>query len=122
MSNFTYEQVACPHTYFPNNPSRVATRIVMKTSDGNIAGWADYFIEEGWSKFPLFSVEEQHRNEATILAFISQVYQIVTEPKKTFWWAATPPMEQYFDQIASARPDLTFAAGGAINKITHAAQ
>lgn len=122
MSNYTYEQVACPHTYFPNNPSRTAQRIVMKTADGQTAGWADFFIEEGWSKFPAFFVAEIHRDQATILAFINQVYQIVSQPTQTFWGRATLPMEPYFDQIAAARPDMTFAAGGAINRVIHATE
>lgn len=122
MSNYTYEQVACPHTYFPDNPSRTAQRIVMKTADGQTAGWADFFIEEGWSKFPAFFVTEIHRDQATILEFISQVYQIVSQPKQTFWWNALPSMEQYLNQIAKARPDMTFAAGGAINRVIHATE
>lgn len=122
MSNYTYEQVACPHIYFPNNPSRLVQRVVMKTIDGQTAGWVDYLIEDGWNKAILFVVEKEHRNQETVLGFLNKFYQLVSQPTQTFWWMATPSMEPYFEQIAAARPDLTFAAGGAINRVIHATE
>jgi len=94
----------------------------MRTADGEVVGSADYIIENGWSKFARLVVAEQHRNQQTINTFIQDVYQLLSELKQTFWWSAVPQMEPYFDAISAARPDMTFAAGGAINRIVHATE
>lgn len=120
MSDYVYGLDACPHNYFPHDATKTVNRVSMKTSGGETVGWADYLIEDGWSKFLVFSVNPEHRTETKVLEFIRQVYLIVAEPAQTFWWNATPTMAKYFDQIVALRPDMTFAAGGAIKRIVRA--
>lgn len=94
----------------------------MKTLDNKTVGWADYLIDDGWSVFLSFTVSDEHRTETIVTEFLHQLYLLVSEPKQTFWWSATPTMEKYFDQIAATRPDMTFAAGGAICRIIRATE
>lgn len=120
MSDYVYELGACPHNYFPHDTTKTVKRVSMKTSGGETVGWADFIIEDGWSKFIFFTVSPNHRTEQNVLAFLLQLYVCVPEPKQTFWWSATPQMAKYFDQIVALRPDMTFAAGGSIKRIVRA--
>lgn len=120
MSEFIFKPDVCSHDYFPGNETRNVNRFCMKTLDNTTVGWIDYFIENGWSKFLVISVDPNYRNEEVVSEFIRQVYVFVSEPKKTFWWSATPEMKKYFDIISTERPDITFAASGAINRIVYA--
>lgn len=119
MDEFTYTKVSSPHVYYPGNTSRHVWRIEM-LDESSSAGFADFFVEDGWSHFLVFYVSEQYRSQEIISSFISNVYQLVDETDKTFWWNALPSMEPYFNLIKDSRPDMTFAASGAINKICHA--
>jgi hypothetical protein len=115
MANLTYQKIVCPHTYYADNPNRKVWRIVM-SDDLSQIGFADFFVENNWSHFLVFSVAESVRNTSMIIDFIRNVYQIVDEPS-SFWWNTPPVMEQYLDMICVERPDMTFAAGGAISKV-----
>lgn len=118
MADTTYTKTVCPHVYYPNNPEREMFRVEM--FDGNTKiGFADYFVENGWSHFLVFNVAEKHRNTETNFEFIKNVYQIVPQ-LSSFWWNTPPVMEPYFDMIVAERPDMTFAAGGAIKKVVRA--
>lgn len=117
MSAFTYSLEVSPNTVSLNGQAVQLNRIVMSDAEGNIVGWTDYVIDNGWSKFTEFAVVEEHRTEENVMAFIRAGYGLVQEPKQTFWWSATPAMAKYFELIVAERPDMTFAAGGAINKI-----
>jgi len=119
MSTYTYHLVQSPKIILVSGTEQQAQRVEMK-ADNNLVGWADFVIDNGWSKFTEFAIDENHRSEENGMAFIRAVYGLVPEPKKTFWWSATPSMKKYFDLITAERPDMTFAAGGAINRIARA--
>lgn len=120
MNAFTYSMEVSPNTVSLNGQTVQLNRIVMSDVDGNLVGWTDYVIDNGWSKFTEFSVVEEYQTEENIMAFIRSGYSLVPEPKQTFWWSATPAMAKYFDLIVAERPDMTFAAGGSINRIVRA--
>lgn len=120
MSGFTYSLEVSPNTVSLNGQTVQLNRIAMSDVGGNLVGWTDYIIDNGWSKFTEFAIAEEHRTEENVMAFIRAAYGLVPEPKQTFWWSATPAMAKYFDLIVAERPDMTFAAGGAINKIVRA--
>ena len=122
MGAFTYGLAVSPNTVSLNGQTVQLNRVAMSDVGGNLVGWADYVIDNGWSKFTEFAVVEEHRTEENVMAFIGALYVLVSEPKQTFWWSATPPMAKYFDLIVAERPDMTFAAGGSINKIVRATQ
>jgi hypothetical protein len=120
MSAFTYRLEVSPNTVSLDGQTVQLNRIVMSDVEGNLVGWADYVIHNGWSKFTEVVVVEEHRTEENVMAFIRNGYGLVPEPKQTFWWSATPSMAKYFDLIVAERPDMTFAAGGTINRICRA--
>lgn len=120
MSAFTYRLEVSPNTVSLGGQTVQLNRIVMSDIDGNLVGWTDYIIDNGWSKFTEFAIVEEHRTEENVMAFIRNGYGLVPEPKQTFWWSATPLMAKYFDLIVAERPDMTFAAGGSINRIVRA--
>lgn len=120
MSNYTYSLGLCPHNYFPDDSTKNVLRVSMLDDAQQLVGWADYIIDDGWTKFITFTVAHQHRAPGVVITFIDEVYKLVDTPKQTFWWNATETMAKYFDQIVALRPDMTFAAGGAIKKIVKA--
>lgn len=117
---YTYEIVTSPKSISVAGQSKQLNRINMSTPEEIIVGWTDYIIDSGWSKFTEFFVIEEHRTEENILSFIRAGYKLVPEPKQTFWWSATESMRKYFEAIVSEMPHMTFAAGGAIQKLVPA--
>ena len=117
MADMAYRVVACPHDYFPGFPERSMSRVEMLDGD-QVVGFADYFVGNGWSVFPLFTVAESHRTEQQVFGFIANVYNLIGSTK-TFWWSTPPTMEKYFDMIVEARPDIMFAASGSINRVAN---
>ena len=112
--------MSSPNTVLIYGQNVQLNRIVMFDSNNNEVGWTDYVIDNGWSKFTEFAVAEEYRTEENVMDFIRAGYGLVPEPKQSFWWSATSAMVKYFEMITAERPDMTFAAGGAINRIVEA--
>lgn len=89
-------------------------------SDGQEIGFTDYFIEDGWLHYLIYWMKPKARNHDAICDFIRHGYLSEPDLKKSFWWNTPIVMKQYFEIIASERPDMTFVASGEINEVRHA--
>lgn len=119
MSSFTYEKVPCPHSYYPSDTSRQMWRFRVLSNNEEV-GYTDYFIENNWLHYLVYYMKPEFRTNENIIAFINNAYDAEPSVTKSFWWQTPDVMEQYFDTIASQRPNMTFAASGSINRIIHA--
>ena len=115
----TTELTTTPIVYYPNNPARNVFRIEMTANGAQIA-WADLFIEENWAHFVYVYVQPEHRSEETIMDFIRGAFDLDLGTKNIYWFGISATVANFYHQIVAERPDLTFAATGAVNMVSYA--
>ena len=119
MADVAYRKIPCPHMYYPDGDKREMWRFEA-TAGGKTIGFADYFIENDWLHYLVYWMHPQARTFENVREFICQGYLAEPQIKQSFWWNTPSVMKQYFDMIVVERPDITFAASGAINKVEYA--
>lgn len=108
-----------PFNYYPNNSSRNVFRIESSDDNGLIA-WADLFVENNWAHFVYVYVTPEHRSEQEIFDFIKSAFLLDLGTTNIYWYNISSSVAHFFELIVAERPDMTFAAGGAINRICRA--
>lgn len=110
-----------PIIYYPTNPARNMLRVEMVDDNTQIA-WADLFVEDGWAHFVYVYVHPEYRSEETIMAFIRSAFNLDFGTINIYWFNISPSVANFYHKIVAERPDLTFAADGAINQIIWASE
>lgn len=115
----TTQITATPIVYYPDNETRDVFRIEMTEGNSQIA-WADLFIEQGWAHFVYVYVQPEHRSNETVMTFIREAFRLDLGTKNIYWFGISAAVANFYHQIVAERPDLTFAATGAVNMVSYA--
>ena len=79
--------------------------------------FVDLFVEADWAHFVYLWVDNDHRNEDTIWFYIENAFNFDLGVTKIYWLRIVEPLIYFLHKIAGKRPDLTFAATGAVNVV-----